>query len=310
VQLPAFLIGRYPVTNGEFACFLAAGGYQEKAYWPSEEGRAWLRGEGESGALAEAMRVWWAVRSDPALLGRLRRAGVSPRGVGAWETLAGLGEEEARAVLGQAREQRPRDRPAFWDDAQFNNPAQPVVGVGWHEALAYCCWLTEKMQEAGTTFRELTVWRDGKPAEMRLVPGSFRICLPSEAEWERAARGQRGRTYPWGVRWDAARANTWEGHVLRPTPVGVYPDGITPEGVHDLSGNVWEWTRSLYCPYPYLADDGREALGAEGYRVVRGGSWGHAQRGARCASRYRLIPDSFNGSLGFRVVVSLAGSES
>ena len=308
IELPAFLIGRYPVTNKEFGCFVDAGGYDNETYWPSEEGRAWRRGEAESGAMRELMDVWQAVKSDPALLGRLRRAGWTPQQVAAWETLASMSEEEARAALGQAYGERPLDRPAFWDDARFNNPAQPVVGVTWHEALAYCCWLTEKMQEAGGTGQELLVWRDGKPGTLNLRTETLAVRLPSEAEWERAARGRRGWIYPWGNRWDAARANTWEGHVLRTTPVGIYPDGGTPLGTHDLSGNVWEWTRSLYRPYPYWADDGREELEAEGYRVVRGGSWFHYQRFARCASRHGFIPDSFDYALGFRLVVSLARS--
>ena len=122
--------------------------------------------------------------------------------------------------------------------------------------------------------------------------------------WRR--RGGRGWVYPWGNRWDAGRANTWEGRVLRPTPVGIYPDGATPEGIHDLAGNVWEWTGSRHRPYPYRADDGREDLEGEGPWVVRGGSWNYFQGFARCAYRFRLIPDIWSYILGFRVVVSLA----
>ena len=96
--------------------------------------------------------------------------------------------------------------------------------------------------------------------------------------------------------------------MLRPSPVGVYGDGATPEKIHDLSGNVWEWTQSLYQPYPYRGEDGRNDPEAAGRRVVRGGSWGNNQRGARCAVRFRHIPVGFDYDIGFRVVVSLSAS--
>ena len=86
----------------------------------------------------------------------------------------------------------------------------------------------------------------------------------------RRVRMGRNWVYPWGNRWAADRANTWEGHVLRPNPVGAYPDGVTREGLHDLSGSVWEWTASLYKPYPYRADDGRDDAEAEG---LARGAW-------------------------------------
>jgi formylglycine-generating enzyme required for sulfatase activity len=87
--------------------------------------------------------------------------------------------------------------------------------------------------------------------------------------------------------------------------VGVYPQGVNKWGVHDGAGNVWEWTRSLYQPYPYVAEDGCEDQGAEGNRVLRGGSWDFDRGYARCAYRYGLVPDLFDYNLGFRVVVSL-----
>ena len=312
VGLGVFLIGCFPVTNAEYACFVAAGGYRQARHWP-EAARPWLRGEAvESGAMKQLMDTWRAVKDNPALLGQLRRGGFSPRDVAAWEQLSRMEEGEVRAVLGKTYSDRPRDRPAFWDDERYNNPAQPVVGVTWWEAAAYCQWLTEALRASNAIPAagiEWQAWRDGQLSTFNLQPGTFRVRLPTEAEWERAARGLGGRIYAWGNRWDAGRANTWEGHVLRPTPVGVYPAGATPDGSHDLSGNVWEWTSSLYRPYPYQAGDGREDLAAEGARVVRGGSWCYDLRNARCAFRGRNIPVSYNLDVGMRVVVSLASAE-
>ena len=115
--------------------------------------------------------------------------------------------------------------PRFWDDPDFNNPAQPVVGVCWYEARAYCAWLSAQFSPL--------------PAGEGLgVRAAFR--LPTEAEWEAAARGLgKGRTFAYRGKFDAARCNTFESHIRRTTPVGVFPGGETPEGVVDLCGNVW-----------------------------------------------------------------------
>lgn len=184
-----------------------------------------------------------------------------------------------------------RGRPMWWDDQRLH-PNRPVMGVSWFEAVAYCRWLDDALRHLG------------KASLLRNE--GYNLRLPSEAEWEKAARGGDARRYPWGDEdWDAERANIFESEIGDTTPVGMYPRGRTPLGLHDLSGNVWEWTLSLYRGYPYHPEDGRNELEAEGSRVLRGGSWLDSQWLARGAYRLRLHPDLFNYVCGFRVVLSL-----
>lgn len=156
----------------------------------------------------------------------------------------------------------------------------PVSHVSWSDAVTFCQWI-------------------GKVSRLDMR-------LPTEAEWEKAARGMDGRIYPWGDVWDTSLANTEEGALRETTPVGKYsPASDSPYGVADMAGNVWEWTSSLFKPYPYQADDGRENPRSPSPRVLRGGSWGDSQISARAACRYGYDPFTRHHNVGFRVALSL-----
>lgn len=162
---------------------------------------------------------------------------------------------------------------------------QPVVHVSWHDALEFCGWLTER-------------WRDE-----RKIGETDIVRLPTEAEWEKAARGTARFAWPWGNEFDAGKANTSGTGIGRVCAAGCFPTGASPYGAMDMAGNVWEWCQSKYRPYKYAADDGREDLSGEDSRVLRGGAFYFDERLARCAYRLDFRPDGRDDYLGFRVVV-------
>lgn len=197
VDLPSFRIGKYPVTNSQYAVFVAATNYSSPRHWHGQQ-------------------------PPPALRNH------------------------------------------------------PVIYVSWHDAVAYCSWLTA-------------------------IRGKI-VRLPTEAEWEKAARGPDGRTYPWGNDEPDANWCNFGKSMGATTPVGIYLVGASPYGVLDMAGNVWEWTNSLSKDYPYKADDGREDTKAVGPRVLRGGSFAYARNFVRCASRESSNPDFHLNNIGFRCV--------
>ncbi|HEY3290510.1 MAG TPA: SUMF1/EgtB/PvdO family nonheme iron enzyme [Anaerolineae bacterium] len=182
-----------------------------------------------------------------------------------------------------------------WTSARRPERANhPAAVVSWYDADAFCAWLTD-------------VWRiEGKISQDEMVR------LPTEAEWEKAARGIDGRLWPWGNELpDASRLNF--GH-SDTEPVGAHsPAGDSPYGVADMAGNVWEWTSTIWADaahgpyaYPYSLNDGRENLAASGdvQRVLRGGSFYNTRAVVRCATRYRFNPGYDSKGVGFRIVVA------
>jgi formylglycine-generating enzyme required for sulfatase activity len=168
------------------------------------------------------------------------------------------------------------ERPAHWksDEAPRGRANHPVHGVSWQGVLLYTEWLSER---TGTAFR-----------------------VPTEPEWESAARGTDARAYPWGAIFAATRCNTREGGVGGTTPVGVYPDGASPCGALDLAGNVEELVADLYRPYPGSRFEDPD-YGS--YRMTRGGVWTLDGDLARCDRRHGA---AFAGPTGFRLARSAA----
>jgi formylglycine-generating enzyme required for sulfatase activity len=184
-------------------------------------------------------------------------------------------------------------RAAKWNvdgRARAGSPGHPVAFVSWPDALAYCRWL-EATLKAST---------DASPIADRLRTG-WRVSLPTEAQWEKAARGTDGRRYPWGPDPSRSRANYESGAT---TPVGQYPCPECPYGLLDMSGNVWEWTRSPYQPYPYTEADDRANLDAEALWVIRGGGFGDSARLVRTSARGAADPGARRPFIGFRVAVT------
>lgn len=161
----------------------------------------------------------------------------------------------------------------------------PVVQISWSDALAYNLWLNDMHRV--------------------VLPKGYEFRLPTEAEWEKAARGEFGNEWPWGNEWGVAKCNSGESESSGTTPVGSYsPQGDSPYGAADMVGNVWEYTHSLWKSYPYKAKDGRENEKASGDRVVRGGSFSDNIPLVRTAARNNFHPLLTYINIGFRVCVA------
>jgi formylglycine-generating enzyme required for sulfatase activity/energy-coupling factor transporter ATP-binding protein EcfA2 len=265
VTVPTFYVARYPITNAQFARFIADGGYDNRQWW-TEAGWAW-------------------------------RNGAEPN-------LSSIGDEDLRRRYADWLAQRPVERrcePFFWHDEQLNLPQQPVVGVTWYEAMAYCAWLQQQFASRGSTIAV-----GAESLETLLARGNWQLRLPTEAEWEKAAGWDpvagRKRLYAWGDEWDETKANV-NRQIDLPSVVGIFPAGAAACGALDMTGNVWEWTSSQSVDYPYQNDERNDPEG-EAIRVLRGGSWYGDQRVARVSCRTHDHPDNFDVTIGCRVVLA------
>lgn len=160
----------------------------------------------------------------------------------------------------------------------------PVVGVSKIDSEQYIKWMNERTE--------------------------LDYRLATEAEWERGARGEDARIYPWGNTFDPWRCNTAESMKKGTTPVGLYsPGGDSYLGAVDMVGNVWEWTSSQMKSYPYRPDDGREEKKPRASYIIRGGSWYYTRKLARCAAREGMLEDHISPIIGFRLARSLVSSD-
>lgn len=215
VELPSYLISKYPITWAQFRPFVEGDGYINRDYW-TEAGWEW-------------------------------------------------------------REENNGTQPRYWGDADENIPNHPMSGINWYEAYAYCQWMSKQL--------------------------GFEIHLPTEAEWEKAARGPDGRTYPWGDEFDAAFCNVEATGIGQPSAVGMFPLGASPYGVLDMSGNVWEWCLTKWRDgYDAQADNRSEG---DALRAVRGGDFNATFRTARCAARLSSYPNVADRGCGFRLVAPI-----
>ena len=181
-------------------------------------------------------------------------------------------------------------------DALRDPDSRPIRYIAWREALAYSEWLNRVLATAPELQRNEAA---------RLVrAGKWQASLPSELEWEKAARGGlASAVFPWGDTPDPNRANDSDSEIGDTSVVGCFPANAF--GLHDMIGNVWEWTRSRYGSYPYRPDDGRDSPEPkdDDMMVVRGGAWSNHRVNARCACRDWIQPEDRFVLLGFRVVL-------
>ena len=167
----------------------------------------------------------------------------------------------------------------------------PITNVTWPEALAYARWLQQKLENSSDTPEELRSY---------LAAGG-QVSIPSESEWEKAARGGDGRIFPWGNTPSAKLANYGSSTML---PVGSRPCAECVFGLQDMSGNVWEITRSPLQAYPYDPNDDAENLSEDALWVMRGGSFSDGVGNVRAAVRGGVDPSVRNNTIGFRIVIS------
>jgi len=238
-------------------------------------------------------------------------------------------------IMGEGREAHQLDLPTFYmarypvtvaqwaafvkatghkpaNSRSLEDPAnRPVRYVTWDEAILYCRWLTKALPAASSLPKSLAdLLRRGKDQR-----DPWTVLLPSEAEWEKTAKGglelsNPERLYPWGDEADPSRANYDAAEINTTSVVGAFPAGASPYGVEELSGNVWEWTRSAWGKdygkpsfvYPYRHDDGREDLGSRDLKVLRGGAYYSNTNRISASARHGSFPYIGLDPYGFRCV--------
>ena len=281
VHVRPFRIGRYPVTNIEYAIFVEDGGYTDPRWWAScAEAQLWRAGDD---SFIESLVDLWEQQKQLNFFKEFSEP-----------EFAEYADDVSRRI---ARRIMRRVAPLYWRDQRFNLPTAPVVGVNLWEARAYCAWLEARWRANGT------------------IGSSDTVAVPSEIEWEwAAAQGwtNRPRAYPWGDAPSSDRCLIRDFSGADGTPTVVH-FGAIPVGFHnssgdlpqEMAGNAWEWTSSLAIPWNDRSD--REMPGGLATRVVRGGSWFSREPNATHTS-FRLDDPPCNAywDLGFRIATHIA----
>jgi formylglycine-generating enzyme required for sulfatase activity len=206
-----------------------------------------------------------------------------------WSPAEGRGTIDLPAFYIAQREVTVAEFTKFAQAAKWNvdaralaaPPDHPVTHVSWPDAVAYCRWLDGQMQT--------------------VMPAGWRVTLPTEAQWEKAARGADGRRYPWGSDPRRDRANFGAAGTVA---AGQLACPECAHGLADMAGNVWEWTRSPYQPYPYNEADDRGGLDADALWVMRGGGFADNPQLIRATTRGAAEPGARRPFIGFRVAIS------
>jgi formylglycine-generating enzyme required for sulfatase activity len=278
-RLHAYGVGTYLVTNAEFKDFIVADGYRIAKYWPNETAIKWASGDMDTvSGLIESSRAVAAIHLSSELAGQRLVPDEIP--------------ERCRQMID-------RRQPLYWQDPAFNRPNQPVVGINWWEAFAFCSWLDESLRTSS------------------LLSPRMSVRLPTETEWECAARlCGAGNKYPWidGDPADCAhiRAAFSKGNeapVFRTCAVGLFQSARTNRPIFDLVGNAWEWTGSLACAYSDRSfDQVVDPLSLED-RISRGSSWLSSEEESTQVT-FRSFDPPYNAyeDLGFRIAVAAASA--
>jgi formylglycine-generating enzyme required for sulfatase activity len=206
-----------------------------------------------------------------------------------WSPAAGEGTVDLPAFFIAQREVTVAEFTTFAQAGKWNvdpralsaPPDHPVTHVSWPDAIAYCRWLDSNVKAS--------------------LPAGWRITLPTEAQWEKAARGTDRRRFPWGGEPRKDRANFGAGGTV---PAGRFACLECAHGLADMAGNVWEWTRSPYQPYPFSDADDRTGLDRDALWVMRGGHFGDPPQLIRTTTRGAAEPGARRPFIGFRVAIS------
>jgi formylglycine-generating enzyme required for sulfatase activity len=275
---------RFPVELAQWRGEAYPAGFGGSGYWQALPAGTYAIGGWEEDARSVdiALSAFWIARYPVtvAQFAPFVTQGYGPEAEH-WWTLKGWRWKQKEAHM----------QPWLWDDPRYTAANQPVIGVTWYEAMAFCAWLSEQLAET--------------------LPAGYVVRLPSEAEWEVAASAALNaprRTYPWGEAEPTPERAIYDASGLdTPAPVGVCPAGAAACGALDLAGNVWEWCGSRYKSYPALGQVlAKDFPPDSSFDVlVRGGGWRERSTSVRCGARVRVLPLYGVVIGGFRLVVAL-----